>query len=488
MKKLTAKALCLIISVAMLLCAFPAVGIATDTVKGDANGDGSVTVADARKILRIVIGFEKIPSGADIDMDSNSKINVMDARKVLRIANGLDTIPNPIVITEGDTDSGKLTASQVNALAETFTVEINVKGPVSSSTGEPIYTATGTGFFISADGKIATNYHVIENATEITVSEISGTTYECQQIIDYDDENDFAIIKVNASDHAFAKIGTEYATGDTIYTLGSSQGLSFTFSSGMISNAKRELKDYNPGFYYIQISAPISSGNSGGPLLDEYGNVIGINTLSYEEGQNLNFSIPASNLMSLDANDAVSAATYYNESAKGVYAAGLKLKETCIRYGSSGTASGVNYYTITTGSVLSSGYYSMTYYYDYDILEVSYYSSTRTGSIFTGTTTETEDVIYIDSKSVYEGYCVCQQTTRGSDAVTLVDAEYTIDGTKFKSGSTVTYESNEGTATNVSAYEKNSATAVTNMVTFLQSVITTYKLDITVADLGFKNF
>lgn len=480
MRKNTVRPLCLLLTAIMLFCVQAPVFASEGALRGDADGDGSVTVSDARQALRTAIGLEKTAEITVMDVDADNAVTVADARIILRIAIGLEknepVSKEPVEITPAPKKENALTPTEINRIAESFTVEISTEGPG--------FSGTGTGFFISEDGLIATNYHVIANSTKLTVTDPAGNKYPCEKVVAYDDENDFAVIKIDVSGHPFAKIGNDYATGDKIYTLGSSYGLSFTFSDGMISNAKREIEDYNEGFYYIQITAPISSGNSGGPLLDECGNVIGINTMSLEGGQNLNFAIPATNLATLDTSAAVSAEKYYKANETGIYASALKLKEACVKYGSKGSVSGIGYYSISSGLTKV---YSLTYYYDYDILEVSY--STVSGSVFTGTTTST-DALYIDNKPLFECISVVVKTPRGGSDIKLIEAEYKIDGNTFKSGSAVSFDKckKDDTAGDVSAYEKNSASAVAGMAGFLNTVISTYRLGITVADLGFRNF
>ena len=181
--------------------------------------------------------------------------------------------------------------SDIYKMAEEYTVEIQVSGNG--------FTATGSGFFVSADGNIVTNYHVIEDATNITVLDNKNKKYSCNKIVAYDANIDLAIIDIDVKDHAYAKISYSYGTGDMIYTLGSSKGLEYTFADGLISTKSRKVEDYNKDVSYIQISAPISSGNSGGPLINDKGEVIGVNTWSRTSGQNLNFAVPLSYLKTI---------------------------------------------------------------------------------------------------------------------------------------------------------------------------------------------
>ena len=163
--------------------------------------------------------------------------------------------------------------------------------------------ATGSGFFISEDGRVVTNYHVIENAREIVVKTADEKEYNITHVIAYDKEKDIAILQADTGSDAvpYLDISEELPqTGDAVYALGSSLGLTGTFSSGIVSTVNRELSEA-PGVKYIQTTAPISSGNSGGPLVNEAGLVIGINTASYSGGQNLNLAVEISQIDSLEA-------------------------------------------------------------------------------------------------------------------------------------------------------------------------------------------
>lgn len=166
----------------------------------------------------------------------------------------------------------------------------------------------GSGFFISSDGEIITNYHVIKSAYSLKVTLLSGNTYTVSSVISYDSAQDIAMIKINLSDTPFIKISTEdVKTGDTVYALGSSLGLIDSLSSGIVSNPDRLVA----GVHYIQMTTPISSGNSGGPLVNSKGELVGINTMSATYGQNLNFAIKAERIGELTS--------FYNKSVSQLY-------------------------------------------------------------------------------------------------------------------------------------------------------------------------
>jgi hypothetical protein len=150
--------------------------------------------------------------------------------------------------------------------------------------------ASGSGFFVSSDGLGVTNAHVLTDGSyaSITVSD-TGKTYNISAC-HMDRQFDWATIKVDGEGFPFLKIGdaNTVKSGATVYTIGSPLGLQNTFSSGIVSNSSRSIDGIN----YIQISAPISHGSSGGALLNKEGEVIGITSASFSEGQNLNLAIP----------------------------------------------------------------------------------------------------------------------------------------------------------------------------------------------------
>ena len=108
-------------------------------------------------------------------------------------------------------------------------------------------------------------------------------------VLGYDADLDIAILQTGAEGYTpLVRRTAKVVTGESVYALGSSLGLSGTFSDGVVSSASREFD----GQYYVQHTAAISHGNSGGPLLDKYGQVMGINCAYIDGGQNINLAIP----------------------------------------------------------------------------------------------------------------------------------------------------------------------------------------------------
>ena len=172
---------------------------------------------------------------------------------------------------------------------------------------------TGSGFFISTDGLIVTNYHVIKDASIITVSLHDGSVYEAQ-LLGSDDENDIAVIKISPTADAQIEIlsfgdSDSLVVGQKVIALGNPFGYDRTMVTGIISGLSRPIRDENGKVLLgmIQTSAPINPGNSGGPLLNADGDVIGINTSIYSTSgtsQGMNFAV-ASNTAAASVNDIV---------------------------------------------------------------------------------------------------------------------------------------------------------------------------------------
>jgi S1-C subfamily serine protease len=148
---------------------------------------------------------------------------------------------------------------------------------------------TGSGFLISSDGKILTNYHVIAHSKQATVRLANGDAYDTVDVLDIDKRKDIALVRIRAVDVPFIKLGKSSAVevGQTVYCLGNPLDYENTLSNGLVSAIRQD-----DGYRLFQISAPISNGSSGGPVLNTAGEVIAIASLIDKRGQNLNFAVP----------------------------------------------------------------------------------------------------------------------------------------------------------------------------------------------------
>ncbi len=155
-----------------------------------------------------------------------------------------------------------------------------------------IFTSSGSGFFISETGIAVTNYHVIENATtSVAILSDTGEEHRIIGVYDYDIVNDWAVIQVEGETFPYLQTNMHKPKGGTsVYAIGNPKSLQNTMSQGIISSPSRTVN----GTAYIQTTAAISEGSSGGALLNKYGEVIGITSAHMINGQNLNFACPVS--------------------------------------------------------------------------------------------------------------------------------------------------------------------------------------------------
>lgn len=159
---------------------------------------------------------------------------------------------------------------------------------VSDKNNKPL--GTGSGFIVNSSGYIVTNYHVIDKAYTARVKLIDGRKFSVVNVIAYDEEKDIAILKVNASGLPAVKLGDSdnIRNGDKIVAIGSPLGFDNTISDGLVSYKNRIIDEMS----YIQISAPVSPGSSGGALFNTRAEVIGVISATVVQGQNINLAIP----------------------------------------------------------------------------------------------------------------------------------------------------------------------------------------------------
>jgi len=155
------------------------------------------------------------------------------------------------------------------------------------------YPSLGSGFIISPDGYILTNYHVVHHASEIRVKLADERTYKAK-VVGGDQKTDVALLKVKAK----GKLPTVYLgdsdkleVGDWVIAIGSPFGLGHTVTTGIISGKDRVI-GHGPYDDFLQTDASINPGNSGGPLFDSAGNVVGINTAIVSGGTGIGFAVP----------------------------------------------------------------------------------------------------------------------------------------------------------------------------------------------------
>jgi serine protease Do len=153
----------------------------------------------------------------------------------------------------------------------------------------------GSGFIVKSDGVILTNAHVVRNATHVTVKLADNREYRAK-VVGLDKSTDVAVLKIDAKDLPTVRFGdsNQLQVGDYVLALGAPYGLTETASAGIVSAIGRELPD-NQYVPFIQTDVAVNPGNSGGPLFNEYGAVVGINSQIYSNTggfQGVSFAVP----------------------------------------------------------------------------------------------------------------------------------------------------------------------------------------------------
>ena len=211
-----------------------------------------------------------------------------------------------LVTVDGKTE---MTDAEVYAANVNSVVSINVTGTSGTNFfGQPVQTASaGSGFVLTKDGFIVTNYHVVKNAETVKVTLYNGDEYEAKYV-GGDEDYDIAVIKVEASELQPVILGDSAGlnVGDHVLAIGNPLGeLTFSMSGGMVSSVDRAINVNGTPFNMIQTDASINSGNSGGPLFNSYGEVVGIVSAKYSSSgggasvEGLGFAIPMNDVVAM---------------------------------------------------------------------------------------------------------------------------------------------------------------------------------------------
>ncbi len=189
--------------------------------------------------------------------------------------------------TENDASAqltDRMTPAQVYQRNVQAVVAVTAKTVSTNSYGQQAESgSSGSGFIISADGYVVTNFHVVENATAVAVVTFDGNQHEAR-IIGYDSTNDIAVLKVEGENLPHVTLGSSDAmiVGDQVVAIGNPLGtLSSTLTVGFVSAKDRIVSTTGIGINMLQTDAAINSGNSGGPLFNMAGEVVGITTAKY---------------------------------------------------------------------------------------------------------------------------------------------------------------------------------------------------------------
>lgn len=225
------------------------------------------------------------------------------------------------VVYEGSRETSVINIAQIDTSKEMTPAEVyaqNVNSTVGIRTSittnywgyQTQAAAAGSGFILSADGYILTNYHVVEDSNSITVSLYDGTEYDAT-LVGCDESNDIAVLKIDAEGLTPVVLGDSdnLNVGDQVVAIGNPLGeLTFSLTTGVVSALNREVTlSSNVTMNLIQTDCAINSGNSGGALFNLYGEVIGITNAKYSSSgssseasiDNIGFAIPINSVRSI---------------------------------------------------------------------------------------------------------------------------------------------------------------------------------------------
>ena len=218
---------------------------------------------------------------------------------------------------EVETDRGpELTAQEIyqRVNPSVVTVLAQLDGSVS----------VGTGVIFRSDGYILTNHHVLAGGRDCSITLDTGQSYEARYVAG-DERNDLAVLKVNLTGRPAATFGDsdQLVVGDKVYAIGNPLGVELrgTLTDGIVSAINRDVWVDGRTMNLIQTNAALNSGNSGGPLINAYGQVVGINTIKmssdYSNVEGLGFAIPSASMVRL-VNDLLTYGQVQPEPAFGV--------------------------------------------------------------------------------------------------------------------------------------------------------------------------
>lgn len=195
------------------------------------------------------------------------------------------------LITAAATPAAAQSLEELATTAKVSVVHLAIHGPSGKEIG------SGSGFVVSRDGVVVTNYHVIEKASAVTATFFGGKKVPALGLLGANPARDIAVIQLAGNDYPVLKLGdsTALQQGTSVVVLGSPKGFAGSLSQGIVSAIREEGLPNRKYRYFgrlIQITAPISHGSSGSPVLTSDGQVIGVATLVWGEAQNLNFAVP----------------------------------------------------------------------------------------------------------------------------------------------------------------------------------------------------
>lgn len=254
-------------------------------------------------------------------------------------------------------NTSNIDTSEEHTAAEIYAANVNSTVGISTSIDYNFYgskttaAVSGSGFILTNDGFIVTNYHVVKDANEIKITTFDNKTYPAE-VVGYDEDNDIAVLKIDAEGLTPVVLGDSDTlnVGDDVVAIGNPLGeLSFSLTKGCVSALNRAITIDNKPMTLIQTDCAINSGNSGGALFNMYGEVIGITSAKYSNNggtdaaiESIGFAIPINTVRGMI--ESIIEKGYASKPYIGVYA------ETITPNTNYGADSGIGIHDIIPGS------------------------------------------------------------------------------------------------------------------------------------------
>lgn len=325
----------------------------------------------------------------------------------------------------------------------------------------------GIGFVLSSDGKIVTNYQTIAGAYSAQVT-VNGATYSVTLVLSYNESADLAVLQVDAADLVAAKLCTEeIEIGQVVYAIAAARGLNNTYTQGAALNPAQQAN----GVWIIQHDATVSASNSGGPLMNICGEVIGINSFAMSQANGKHLAVSVAQLELLDYSQPVTMDQLYDQNTSAYQ----KLVDTIFANGSK-DASGN---TIVYGSYSEGDTFCI-----YELMV-----SAADGKVYIKQYNKSNNGQQVDITICLTGEAGPQTYT---GAFLINNKAYnqiagTLDAATYTQASELTYESYEGMkgyeSTLLNLYRPNVNRAISWLATYVSEHV-----GITIADLGFSAF
>lgn len=264
---------------------------------------------------------------------------VAAAKKTAQKNSGSSGSNKSTTVNEGSRDyavinTNSVDTSELHTAAEIYAANVNSTVGISTEINYNYYgypttgAAAGSGFILTSDGYIVTNYHVIQDANKVTVTLYDNSKYDAE-IIGYDDNNDLAVLKIDAQNLTPVILGSSdnLNVGDDVVAIGNPLGeLTFSLTKGCVSALNRTITIDNLPMNLIQTDCAINAGNSGGALFNMYGEVIGITNAKYSNNgqseeatiESIGFAIPIDSVRNVI--DSIIEKGYADKPYIGVYA------------------------------------------------------------------------------------------------------------------------------------------------------------------------